>query len=76
MPVKGELPRPSRDEVTAAEIATLDPRRQIVLNRRRDGLTLREIGQEIGFTQEWVRQLERSALLKIKRLRERQRDLR
>jgi DNA-directed RNA polymerase sigma subunit (sigma70/sigma32) len=69
------IPTPNRDEVTETEIAELpDARRQRVLRKRREGLTLRAIGEEIGCGLEWVRQLERSSLYLIREGREKFED--
>jgi DNA-directed RNA polymerase specialized sigma24 family protein len=62
-------------KATETEIAELtDAHRQHVLRRRREGLTLRAIGEELGCGLEWVRQLEITALLMIRDRREQLED--
>jgi RNA polymerase sigma factor (sigma-70 family) len=44
----------------------LPEERRVVIGRFRDGRTLKSIGREMGFTREWTRQLEDSAIRRLR----------
>lgn len=74
------LPRVGLDAFGESELAGLDDRSAHVL-RMRTGLvdgrcrTLKEIGEELGIRQEWVRQIQMKALARIRQDREAQRHM-
>ncbi|MGN6217297.1 MAG: sigma factor-like helix-turn-helix DNA-binding protein [Solirubrobacterales bacterium] len=75
------LPLPTLDSFGEAELLDLEDRVAHVLRMRSrmvDGEkhTLREVGEELGITEERVRQIEGQGLLLIRQMREVQRHLR
>jgi hypothetical protein len=76
-----QLPFPSLDSFGEGELVDLDDRTAHIL-RMRSGMwdgerhTFREIGEELGITQERVRQLQNQGLNLIRQVREVQRHLR
>ncbi len=64
----------SRSRWLAEAIGELSPREQVIIRQRRlrdEGVTLEELGRELGVSKERVRQLEHRALMKLRASMER-----
>ncbi len=65
-----KFPFPSVARVQQAEIEILDDRSQHVIRKRREGMKLSALAEELGLPIDRVRQMERSALIEIRNHRE------